>query len=148
MTATKEDITAALIDKHGDIVKHSLNSNELIEREQTRGNRDKLGQWKPGQSPNPNGRPKGSRNALSEAFVRDMHALWMDRGNQALMDMLVESPTKFCQLVGAIIPKDFQVSVDDGAIQYVINAQPQLSIDQWADQYLPQATDNTEDTSE
>ena len=54
---------------------------------------------------------------------------------QALDTMLVNDPTKFCQMVSQIIPKDFQVSVDDGTnVRWVINATP-LSVEEWQDKH-------------
>ena len=36
--------------------------------------------WKPGESGNPAGRPKGSRNKLSEEFVAEIYADWCEHG--------------------------------------------------------------------
>ena len=86
-----------------------INAAELSEPK-TNGNK---GQIQPGQVLNPTGRPKGTRNALSEAFIKDVHKQWLEHGPEALDSMLRDTPTKFCQLVAQIIPKDFQVSVSD-----------------------------------
>ena len=81
-----------------------------------------------------NGRPKGSRSKLGETFLQDVHQLWLDHGNQALRDMLEESPTKFCQMVQACLPKTLELDTKDG-ITWVINAAPALSTEQWLEQH-------------
>jgi len=139
-----------LIERYGDKVTHSLNCNELAERELKRtehGLRDEHGLWQPGVSPNPKGRPKGSRNALSEDFVRDVHEAWVSHGIDAISAMLAESPTKFVQMVAQIIPKDFQVSVDDGTnTKWVISAVPLTSSEWIAHHSLAQPIDVIEDS--
>ena len=132
-----------LIDKYGNKVKHSINSSEMIDTVNT----PLKEPWKKGISGNPNGRPPGSRNALSEAFIKDVHQQWLDHGMQALDIMLLKAPDKFCQLVAQIIPKDFQVSVDDGSnVRWVISAQPAMSTDQWLEHHNLQPVDNQDNT--
>lgn len=66
------------------------------------------------------GRKKGSRNKLGEQFLKDVYQLWLERGNQALLDMLAESPTKFCQMVSLTLPKHIDLESND--TRWVINA--------------------------
>jgi len=108
-----------------------INAVELATPEDTGKQQTK---WVAGQSGNPLGRPKGTRNKLSEAFLEDIHALWVEEGSQALVAMLQDAPVKFCQMVQSILPKDFQVSVTAEGEQWVINAQP-LSIPEWEAQH-------------
>ena len=56
------------------------------------------------------GRPKGVRNRLSGAFLRDLLAEWTSSGQSALRIMVRESPTEFCRLVAGILPKELEVS--------------------------------------
>ena len=82
---------------------------------------------------NAKGRPKGSRNKVSTAFYQDVYQLWLDHGNQALADMLAESPTKFCQMVANVLPKHIDIDTNDSA-RWVINAQPQTVLE-WSESH-------------
>lgn len=66
--------------------------------------------WKPGESGNPKGRPKGSRNELAEAFLADLHADWVDYGATAIVDMREDKPAEYVKVVASILPKELKIS--------------------------------------
>lgn len=69
--------------------------------------------WKPGVSPNPAGRPKGSRSKLSEAFLADLHDSWLTNGKVAIDRVVKERPHEFLKVVAGLLPKDINVKVDN-----------------------------------
>src|SRR6516162_6469251 len=71
--------------------------------------------FKPGQSGNPAGRPKGSRNKLGEDFLTDTYQQWQQHGSKALETMATSEPAKFCQMVASLLPKEMHIK--DAALE-------------------------------
>jgi hypothetical protein len=53
------------------------------------------------------GRQKGTRNKLSEAFIRDLHDQWLESGRATLKILAVEQPAAFAAIVAKVIPQAF-----------------------------------------
>jgi hypothetical protein len=70
--------------------------------------------WAKGQSGNPKGREKGSRNKVSELFIEDLYAAWREHGPDIIRYSIVKNPVAVLQAVAALVPKDFQVRVEAG----------------------------------
>lgn len=69
--------------------------------------------WKPGQSGNPAGRPKGSRNKLGEAFIEDMLSDWEANGPAAIVQVRTEKPDAYLKVVASILPRDLNVNLNN-----------------------------------
>ena len=129
-----------------------INSEQLEHSLKTTGlngsaNTDKDHLWKPGQSGNPSGRTKGSKNRkqLESQFYADLAADWNDHGIQAVIDLREQNPIKYVQLVASVMPKTMELD-DSGAVRWVINAQPLLSTDDWLASHNLQPIDNQDNT--
>ncbi len=73
--------------------------------------------WKPGQTGNPLGRPKGSRDTINEAFLKDLAADWKDDGIKALRKAREDRPAEYCRMVASLLPKDQNLNVkNDDAV--------------------------------
>ena len=68
--------------------------------------------WKPGQSGNPKGRPKGSRNRLSESVVADILADWEEHGAAAIREVRETKPSDYLKVVASILPKQAEINVN------------------------------------
>ncbi len=53
-----------------------------------------------------NGRPKGARNKLAKAYLKDLHEIYLDGGKEALKQVMKERPDGFLSLVARLLPKD------------------------------------------
>ena len=59
------------------------------------------------------GRPPGSRNKLSEDFIKDLHASWLSHGKQALLAMCTGKPADFCKMMAGLMPRDVLLKIKD-----------------------------------
>jgi hypothetical protein len=67
--------------------------------------------WRPGQSGNPGGRPKGSRNRLSEDFIAALQEDFQDHGSAAIAACRAEKPDVYLRIIAGILPKDVHLKV-------------------------------------
>ena len=67
--------------------------------------------WKPGTSGNPAGRPKGSRNRLSEDFVAALYDDFRDHGSAAIAACRAEKPDVYVRVIAGLLSKDMTIKV-------------------------------------
>ncbi len=74
--------------------------------------------WKPGQSGNPRGRPAGSRDRLTSAFVSKLADDFAEHGEQAIRDCRRDDPTAYLRLIVALAPKELEIRHDNALEQF------------------------------
>ena len=61
---------------------------------------------------NGGGRPKGSRNKISEAFLADLYEDWEGNGVEVIRQVREERPADYLKVVASVLPKDLNVNVN------------------------------------
>ena len=62
--------------------------------------------------PGSGGRPKGSRNKLSEAFLRVLADDFENNGIEAIEQLRKDSPAQYANVIAKLMPKLMDVKVD------------------------------------
>lgn len=84
----------------------------MSEPENTGGKRDT--RFRPGQSGNPAGKPKGSRNKLGEAFIEALHDDFRAHGVAAIESVRIDKPDAYLKVIAQIVPKELHLK--DGTL--------------------------------
>ena len=70
--------------------------------------------FKPGQSGNPKGRPKGARNRLGTQFLEALEADFNKFGSQAIALVREKKPEVYMRVVADLLPKEANINVEAG----------------------------------
>lgn len=68
--------------------------------------------FKPGQSGNPAGKPKGARSKFAQAFVEDFARDWAEHGSAVLERIRQDDPSTYGRIACAILPKVIELDED------------------------------------
>lgn len=80
--------------------------------------------WKPGDVPNPNGRPKGSRNVLVEDFVNALQRDFMQHGEQAIAEVRENDTSTYLRIVASLVPKELTINEGESAVERILGSLP------------------------
>jgi len=76
------------------------------------GSKQAATQFKPGQSGNPAGKPKGSRTKLGEAFIQALYEDFTEHGTSVIEAVRSEKPDQYLKVVASILPKELKVTTE------------------------------------
>ena len=69
---------------------------------------------KPGQVLNPNGRPKGSRNKITKAFLDAVAADFAEHGEEVIETVRNDSPKEYLTIVSRLVPQKTEITGNEG----------------------------------
>ena len=74
--------------------------------------RDESGRFMKGAVGNPQGRPKGAKNHLSDAFLSALADDFDQYGANVIVNCREENPVKYLEIITRVLPRDYKVEVD------------------------------------
>src|SRR5215471_10901662 len=66
--------------------------------------------FKPGQSGNPAGRPKGARSRLGESFIEALASDFEQHGEEVVEKVRIRDPVQYLKVVANILPREVVVA--------------------------------------
>ena len=84
--------------------------------------------FRPGQSGNPLGRPKGARSRLGTAFIEALEADFLEHGAEVIAACREKHPGKYLSVIGALLPKEVDMALE-------IDVNQRLEIQQFVADY-------------
>ena len=69
--------------------------------------------WKKGQSGNPAGRPRGTRERLSKAVIEQIMTDWSKHGLKVIESVRKDKPEAYLQIVARLLPQNLELDVTD-----------------------------------
>jgi Family of unknown function (DUF5681) len=98
--------------------------------------------WKPGQSGNPKGRPKGARNRLGTQFLEALEADFNQHGAQAIALVREKKPEVYMRVVADLLPKEASLKVGTDPLEEITDDELAFIVEQLLAQYGdPRQTD-------
>lgn len=68
--------------------------------------------FKPGQSGNPNGRPKGARDKLGFKFLEDLEEVWSKEGKACIEKAIKKNPADVIRVIAGLLPKQAEININ------------------------------------
>ncbi len=65
-------------------------------------------------SPNPKGRPPGTRHKLSSAFLQDLAVHWQKEGGDILKRVTAEDPAAVLRVIASLVPRELALKLEAG----------------------------------
>ncbi len=103
-------------------------STDVVEKSEAAEIKRHPTQYRPGQSGNPAGRPKGSRGKLGEDFLRTLQEDFRQHGAKAVETVRETKPADYLKVIASVLPKAIQVNagalaeINDNDIARILEA--------------------------
>jgi hypothetical protein len=85
--------------------------------------------FRPGQSGNPAGRPKGARNKVSEKLLEALASDFDIHGKEVIETVRIDKPHEYLKIVASLVPK--QMEIESTAQPFAVIPQALESAEAW-----------------